>query len=454
MKNKNVTPRRSKTSLSPKRRKDNSEFVLKKASLAHREGRLAVAEKGYLEVLRRKPDWVEVLNALGTVFLDQSRPDKARRFFEKAAEMSPSFLPACYNLAWLKQKENDHKGAISIYRSMLETQPDYGLAWNNLGVAYREIGDPDQALSCFQKAVEFVPDMAEAWNNLGVAQDEFNVSEKASQSYIKAIAIRPDYASAHFNLGISLQKLRRFKEAEKHYNKVLETKPDDEAARFMLQSLGTSETPHAAPAEHVRRIFDRCAGTFERILVKDLEYKTPELLFDLVRPFLAKEMNVLDLGCGTGLGAQLYRPFAKSLTGVDISSKMLEKAEEKKIYHRLEIFDVLQDWSFPQKFDLIYSSDVFVYFGNLDTIIRSASSNLVNGGIIAFSVEILEGNSMDYRLFPSGRYAHSRTYIRHCLKRHGLQPLEETKSDIRKQSGKQVKGLLVVARKEVYGVAS
>ena len=450
-----MTPRRLKKYTIPsKHTKDDSESVLMKASFDHKKGRLTEAEKGYLEVLRRKPDWGQVLNALGTVFLDQSRPDKARKVFEKAANLRPPNFPASYNLARLKQRDNDHKGAISIYRAMLEKQPGLGEAWNNLGVAYREIGDQDEAISCFQKAVVFAPDMAEAWNNLGVAQDEFNMIENASKSYRKAIEIRSDYTSAHFNLGISLQKLRRFKEAREHYKKVLETRPDDEAAKFMLQSMGTSATPDAAPVEHVRRIFDRCAGTFERILVKDLEYKTPELLFDLVRPYLTEEMNVLDLGCGTGLGAQLYRPFAKKLTGVDVSSKMLEKAAEKKIYNWLEVFDILQDWPFPQKFDLIYSSDVFVYFGNLDTIIRSASSNLFCGGIIAFSVERLEDNDMGYRLFPNGRYAHSRTYIQDCLMRHGLQLIKETKSDIRKQSGNPVKGLLIVAKKEVCRVAS
>ena len=450
-----MTPRRlKKYSILSKHTKDDSESVLINASFDHKEGRLAEAEKGYLEVLRRKPDWGQVLNALGTVFLDQSRPDKARKVFEKAANLKPPNFTACYNLARLKQREKDHTGAISIYRAMLEKQPGHGEAWNNLGVAYREIGDQDEAISCFQKAVAFAPDMAEAWNNLGVAQDEFNMIENASKSYRKAIGIRSDYTSAHFNLGISLQKLRRFKEAGEHYNKVLETRPDDEAAKFMLQSMGTSATPDAAPVEHVRRIFDRCAGTFERILVKDLEYKTPELLFDLVRPYLTEEMNVLDLGCGTGLGAQLYRPFAKKLTGVDVSSKMLEKAAEKKIYNWLEVFDILQDWPFPQKFDLIYSSDVFVYFGNLDTIISSASSNLVCGGIIAFSVERLEDNDMGYRLFPNGRYAHSRTYIQDCLMRHGLQLIKETKSDIRKQSGNPVKGLLIIAKKEVCRVAS
>jgi predicted TPR repeat methyltransferase len=437
-----------KYSIPSKRKKYTPEHLLKKASLAHREGRLAEAEKGYLEILKKKSDWGTVLNALGTVFIDQGQLDKAHKAFEKAIELSRHpYSPAYYNLAWLKQLKNDHKGAISIYRAILEKQPDFGQAWNNLGTAYRETGDLDQALSCFRKAVEFAPDMAEAWNNLGVAQDEFDMIQDAAKSYKKAIEIRSDYASAHFNLGVSLQKLGVFKEAEDHYKKVLKTKPDDKSTMFMLQSLGTLETPDAAPAEYVRRVFDECAGTFDRTLVENLEYKTPKLLFDLVRPYLTEEMTVLDLGCGTGLGSQFYRPFAKKLIGVDVSLKMLEKAAGKKIYDRLEAVDIFQDWKFPQKFDLIYSSDVFVYFGNLDPVIKSASSYLNYGGIIAFSVERLDDNSMEHRLFPSGRYAHSQTYIQDILSRHALHILEEAKADIRKESGDPVKGLLFVAKK-------
>jgi predicted TPR repeat methyltransferase len=427
--------------------KNDFEGIFKKASLAHKEGRLAEAEKAYLEILKAKPDSGPVLNALGTVFLDQSQPGKARKVFEKAANLSPPHLSACYNLGRLRQMEKDHKGAIDIYRAIVKQQPGFGMAWNNLGVAYREIGEPDEAISCFRRAVAFAPDMAEAWNNLGVAQDEFHMIENASGSYKKAIEIEPDYGSAHFNLGVSLQKLGRFSEAEDHYKKVLEIRPDDEAARFMLQSLGRSTTPDAAPVQHVRRIFDQCAGTFEKILVKELEYKTPERLFNLVRPYLTKDMMVLDLGCGTGLGSQFYRPYAKLLTGVDVSSKMLQKASEKNIYDHLMVFDILKGWAFSQPFDLIYSSDVFVYFGNLDPILRSASSYLVHGGIIAFSVEKPEDSGTGYQLFPSGRYAHSRTYIEKHLKHHGLEPLEETESVIRKQSGDAVKGLLIVARK-------
>lgn len=432
-----------------KKKKDDYQSILMKASLAHREGRLHEAEKGYLKVLKKRPVWGQVLNALGTVYLDQSRANKAAIYFEKAAKLNPPHLAACYNLARIKQGNNDHTGASIIYKSILKEQPEYGEVWNNLGIAYKTIGNRDEALSCFQRAVKFAPDMAEAWNNLGVAEDEFLLFEDAVKSYRKAIELRPEYTSAHFNLGSSLQKLKQFNEAEIHYKKVLEIHPDDEPAKFMLQSLGKlSVIPEAAPVEHVRRIFDQCAESFEKILVNDLEYKTPELLFNLVRPYLTEEISILDLGCGTGLGAPLYSPFAKQLTGVDISSKMLEKAAEKKIYDKLEVFDILQSWNFAQKFNLIYSSDVFVYFGNLDRILESISSHLVYGGFVAFSVEKLEDKNEDYRLHPSGRYSHSRRYIHHCLCEHGLKVVEEIESDIRKQSGKKVNGLLIVAKKE------
>jgi tetratricopeptide (TPR) repeat protein len=220
--------------------KGDSEDILEKASSAHREGRLAEAEKGYQEALKIRPDWGKALNAIGTLFLDQSRPDKAKKIFEKAAGLSPPNLPACYNLGRLKQQENDHRGAITLYRIILDKQTNIGEAWNSLGVAYREIGKPDDAISCFRKAVAFAPEMAEAWNNLGVAQDELNLAENALNSYRKAIEIQLDYASAHLNLGISLQKSEQFKEAGEHYNKVLEIQPDNKSAKFMLQSMTNS----------------------------------------------------------------------------------------------------------------------------------------------------------------------------------------------------------------------
>ena len=419
------------------------------ASIHHKAGRFAKAQKGYKKILKIKPMWAQPMVALGNLYLDRNRPDKARPLFERAAALTPPDLSACYQLGRMKQMDNDHQGAILLYERMLELQPQSGLVWNNIGVAYRETGKSDDAMASFQKAVRFAPQMAQAWNNLGVALDEQHRTDQAIDAYRKAIDIAPDYDSPHLNTGIILQKRQQFEQARVHYLKVLEIQPQNEIAQFMLKSISNADTPpHAAPVAHVRSIFNQCADEFESILVEKLAYNTPELLFNLVRPHLYENMEILDLGCGTGLGARLYQPFAKSLTGVDISEKMLEKAAEKKIYTRLSVFDIMQKWAFPVAFDLIYSSDVFVYFGDLAPIIKSAAASLAPGGKIAFSVEKSKDNSTDYQLFPSGRYAHSKNYIQDCLNRHGLTRLAWDTTAIRKQSGNPVNGFLVVAEKK------
>jgi predicted TPR repeat methyltransferase len=274
-----------------------------------------------------------------------------------------------------------------------------------------------------------------------------------------------DHVEQIFQKSYISHKAGRFSEAEEGYREILEIKPEwgqamgalgmlyldqnlpDKAIPLFEKAAGLNP-PDAAPVEHVRSIFNQCAENFEDILVDGLEYKTPELLFRLVRPHLTENMEILDLGCGTGLGAVLYQPFAKRLTGVDVSEKMLEKAAEKKIYSHLAVFDILQPWAFPAKFDLIYSSDVFVYFGSLDQIIQSAAAALGQGGKIAFSVERLKDDTKDYQLYPSGRYAHSEKYIQTCLNGHGFIPLALDSTDIRMQSGNPVTGFLVVAEKQ------
>ena len=98
---------------------DNEENF-KQAALAHKEGRLAEAEKAYLYILKEAPDSGPALNALGSLYLDQSRPDQARALFEKAANLDPPDLSACYNLGRLKQLAEDYAGAIALYRAIVD----------------------------------------------------------------------------------------------------------------------------------------------------------------------------------------------------------------------------------------------------------------------------------------------------------------------------------------------
>ena len=85
----------------------------------------------------------------------------------------------------------------------------------------------------------------------------------------------------------------------------------------------------------------------------------------------SKSLDVLDAGCGTGLCGPLVAPYARRLTGVDLSAGMLAQAKEKNVYDALmkgELTEYLRDSR--EAFDLIVSADTLVYFGGLEDVSR------------------------------------------------------------------------------------
>src|SRR6185503_17156267 len=102
---------------------------------------------------------------------------------------------------------------------------------------------------------------------------------------------------------------------------------DPERIGFVLASIDMETVPAMAPAGYVKDLFDSYADRFDDELVEWLHYRTPELLEQLVlRNPPPAPLDILDLGCGTGLCGPLLRPIARRLTGVDLSPNMLAKA--------------------------------------------------------------------------------------------------------------------------------
>ncbi len=430
-------------------KRDNIEHLLAEASRLHREGRLKDASAMFSRALEIKPGWPPVLNALGTVLLDAGDTAAAGKRFSEAASGPIPYAPALYNLGRLCQAEGDLKGAARYYRKAVDIQPGMAMGWNNLGLVLREAGELSRALDCFRRAVELDPGSAHACNNLALCLEDHDRLDEARDVLEKAVSSAPSYLPALYNLGALCIRTERHDRAAALLEKVLEIEPENQSAIFLLQGLGRLPQPDAAPVTHVKKVFDDCASRFESTLVKKLEYRTPEALFRAVRPYLEDNMNILDLGCGTGLGAEYYRPFASSLEGIDASEKMLEQAAGKQIYDALYCRDILSPWNIGGRcYDLIYSSDVFVYFGSLKAVLCEMERHLSDRGIAAFSVEKLNSSaSQGYLLRESGRFAHSGMFVRQELENAGFDVLTATATVLRKEAGKDVDGLLWIARK-------
>ena len=94
-------------------------------------------------------------------------------------------------------------------------------------------------------------------------------------------------------------------------------------------------------------------------------------------------------------------------------------------------------------YDLILSTDVFIYLGDLSEVFTACKKVLAPGGLFAFSVEAAdEGES--YVLRSSMRYAHPLGYLRQLAESVGLQEIRVDGVELRTEHDKPIKGHLLI----------
>jgi predicted TPR repeat methyltransferase len=220
----------------------------------------------------------------------------------------------------------------------------------------------------------------------------------------------------------------------------------------MIAALAGGPSPERASDNYVQATFDRFAGTFDDVLTR-LEYRAPALCGAMVDRLLGTpdaSQAVLDAGCGTGLCAPVLLPYARSLDGVDLSPKMLEKAALRNCYRRLDEAE-LTAWlaAHPHSYDLIVSADTLCYFGALAEVTAAAAGALRAGGHFVFTLEetVDAAEAPQFRLHPHGRYSHTEAYARQVLEQAGMAVVELRHEVLRTELNAPVAGLAIAARR-------
>ncbi|WP_161626823.1 class I SAM-dependent DNA methyltransferase [Desulfospira joergensenii] len=241
-----------------------------------------------------------------------------------------------YSMASELLSSGNYIEAISIYRKILSILPDDIVALNNQGLAFLEVKQYDEAMEGFKHAVAINPNIAQLHYNMGRCLHKQDQAGRAIVFYQKAIGLDE-------NLGAVLKRVGRVKEAADCYRQLMALDPNDANARYMLDGLSGMDRQKKAPREFVTGVFDDYADHFEDQLVRTLDCHVPSKLKQAFVSFLEKTKRfeaLLDLGCGTGLAGEAFQDLAGSMTGVDLSGKMLEKAREKGVYYRLFRADI------------------------------------------------------------------------------------------------------------------
>ena len=419
--------------------------------IAHQSGRSDIAVEMIRQALALIPNNPGAHSNLGNVLRDNGRLDEAIGAYRRALELNPGMVGARNSLASALQEEGRPDEAIAAWREALALQPGVAAVHCNLGNALRSSGHLDEAIGAFHRALELDPDLAAAHYSLAQALRDQGQFDQAITAYRRTLQLQPDYAEGHGTLGRALQQQGRLEEATAAYRMALLLQPDSPEYHYLLAGLTGDHSATTAPASYVRQVFDSYAGTFDEHLVGKLNYRVPELLFEAVLDAApGRKFDVLDLGCGTGLCGAQFRAVARSLVGVDLAPKMLEKAAARGIYDRLVCGEALATLQAETgRFDLILAGDVFVYVGDLSGVFPAAARALRDAGLLAFSLERHDGEG--YVLRPTARFVHSLAYIRDLSRKHGFTEISTQEIAVRREGLRDVPGWLVVLQQSADG---
>lgn len=360
---------------------------------------------------------------LGLAHHEAGRLDEAQAMYRCVLEQRPDHDEALHLLGVTEHQMGKHAAAIKLIRHAIELNSQVPLYHNNLGSAYQALRLFDEAGRSVASSIALKPDSANAHYNLGVIFDGRGEQEKAEASFRHAVSLQPDLAQAHFNLGILLRRNSRFLDAAHCFQRVVQLDVKNVNAQFLLAAMNGQQVERA-PDRYIESVFDADAEKFDQHLLKDLHYDTPQRLLDLCIGLLrgARKKDMLDLGCGTGLVGASFSPYARQLVGVDLSTKMLEKAQARQLYQRLEHAEMLTMMRSEQgaSYDIVVAADVLIYSGKLEDVFAQSKRLLRNGGLFLFSVEALDAllpiesmrpEGTDFQLNVNGRFAHSAAYI-------------------------------------------
>lgn len=270
--------------------------------------------------------------------------------------------------------------------------------------------------------------------------------EASRKSLEKALALDPECSDAIWWMGDYWHTMGKREPALKFYRRYLRQHPGDAEAVHMIASLGGRAAPKRASDDYLKLHFDSYAEEFDKSLIKELEYQGPKVLARMIakaRGKRAGKADICDLGCGTGLVGVELKDIAKSLTGVDLSRKMLAMARARGLYSRLSNAEVTRFLrANRQGYDLITAADVLIYIGDVTALFAAAARALRPGGMLAFSVEPAKSGS--YTLTESGRYTHNPAWLRKLAAQNGLRVVVEMKKRLRYELGKPVPGYYAV----------
>jgi tetratricopeptide (TPR) repeat protein len=180
----------------------------KTALSAEGRGDIFMARKMYREAIEAfsegSPKDAVLRNKIGIAFHQQMQLDTARKYYEQAIKLKPTYSEAINNLGTVYYANKSYRRAISQYKKAIKIAPESASIHSNLGTAYYSRNQIPLAMEEFRIALKLDPEVFERHSSYGVLLQERSVQDRAKFHYSMAAL----YAQGGRN-DLALQYLRK-----------------------------------------------------------------------------------------------------------------------------------------------------------------------------------------------------------------------------------------------------
>ncbi len=160
--------------------------------------------------------------------------------------------------------------------------------------------------------------------------------------------------------------------------------------------------------DHSSRFWDRIAERYAKRPVADEATYAKKL--QITRSYLQPEMEVLELGCGTGSTAIAHAPHVKHIHAIDLSSKMIGIAQRKANAENVGNITFAQSsikaLDMPdQSLDVVLALSVLHLIENKEEVILNIQNLLKPGGIFVSSTACIADSMRFFKyVAPIGNF--------------------------------------------------
>jgi tetratricopeptide (TPR) repeat protein len=185
-----------------------------------------------------KPPDIEELNTMVADAYQmhrQGQVKQAKSIYRTVLDFEPNHVVSNNLLGLLCLQTGEFDRAIEYISTALSVNPDDPQAHANIGLAYQELKQIEQAIHHFQQSLNLAPNNPGTRNNLGNMYKALGQLDKAVECYQGALMVKANHLEAKHNLGSTLSLLGRNAEAVEILKQALVLKPDFKPTQIELE---------------------------------------------------------------------------------------------------------------------------------------------------------------------------------------------------------------------------